>query len=72
MTRTSDDRIADAIDRSLISPNIWGSNGEPANIVDALHELARAVRNLGGIADALGDLAAAVREHNKKSPGGCG
>lgn len=38
--------IALAIERSLISPNEADSNLEPANIVDAICQLARAISRL--------------------------
>jgi hypothetical protein len=54
MTRANDnDRIADAIDRTFSSPNVSDSNGEPANVVDVLDDIARAIFS----------LAQAVREH---------
>jgi len=43
---------AEAIRETLISPNEWDQNSEPANVVDGLFAIARAIR----------DLAEAVRE----------
>ncbi len=43
MTRDAADRLAAALRDTLISPNVMDSNGEPANIVDALAYLARSV-----------------------------
>ncbi len=38
--------VANVLRRVLESPNVADSNGEPANVVDVLHWLARAVGNL--------------------------
>jgi hypothetical protein len=87
---------ATAIERSLISPNVADANLEPANVVDVVHQLARAThavalaitpnaspgkdvngghveslteaamgvsQSLQNIADAVSDLAQAVRDH---------
>jgi hypothetical protein len=42
-TQTKTDRLADILERLLISPNVSDSNGEPANLVDAVDDLSRAV-----------------------------
>jgi hypothetical protein len=47
------DDICASIERTLITPNEGDSNGEPANVVDGLFAIARA---LGEIADALNEL----------------
>jgi hypothetical protein len=44
------DKTADMLRATLISPNVWDSNGEPANVVDGLFAIARA---LAAVADAL-------------------
>jgi hypothetical protein len=41
MTKT--DHLAETLERVLISPNVCDANGEPANIVDTLGNLASAV-----------------------------
>ncbi len=43
-------RLAAALEYALVSPNVADSNLEPANIVDALASLARAIHRL---ADAI-------------------
>ncbi len=48
---------ADALRDTLISPNVSDSNFEPANVVDAL----------AGIAQAINNLASAVREHTDRT-----
>jgi hypothetical protein len=50
-TRTKD-ATAEAIGAAFISPNESDSNGEPANMVDGLFAIARALR----------DVARAIRE----------
>lgn len=39
--------IASAIERSFNSPNVDDSNGEAANIVDVLNNIAKAIYKLG-------------------------
>jgi len=99
MPVTSTNQIAEALMSSLISPNVSDSNLEPANVVDVLQYIARALHRLGVadastplgaleahalvikegtaaiagslslIADAIGDLAAAVRAHDMPPKG---
>jgi hypothetical protein len=49
--------VARAIKAALTSPNVRDSNGEVANVVDAMDDLARGVwavaRAIGRVADAL-------------------
>lgn len=96
MTARTNDTLASAIRETLISSNVCDSNLEPANVVDALANIANAgfairtaitprahpgrdetdghveslteavmgiTAGLVRIADALSDLASAVREH---------
>jgi hypothetical protein len=46
---TDRDRVADAIRATLISPNVADSNFEPANVVDALALIARAIYRLAEV-----------------------
>ena len=54
MTMESSD-VAGAIERSLISPNEMDRNMEPANVVDALAAIARAINNLAKAVKLLGE-----------------
>jgi hypothetical protein len=49
------DSVTTAIGRAFITPNESDSNGEPANMVDGLFAIARAI----------GDLAAAIRDSSQ-------
>jgi hypothetical protein len=52
--KLSTKRVASAINRSLVSPNEGDSNGEPANVVDGLFAIARALeRGLDRVAEAI-------------------
>jgi hypothetical protein len=63
---TKPDKLAEAIRATLIRPNVSDSNWEPANVVDVLEDLANKVgRGLDGIADAIRDLAEAIRERER-------
>jgi hypothetical protein len=42
-TKNNADAIAETLHHALVSPNVADSNGEAANLVDVVHELARAV-----------------------------
>ncbi len=55
-TKQAAEEIALALERIGISPNVSDSNFEPANLVDALHQ----------IATGLHDVAAAIREGHAK------
>lgn len=44
MSAIKTDRLADTLAAVLTSPNVSDSNGEPANLVDAVDSLASAVR----------------------------
>jgi hypothetical protein len=48
--------VQDAIERVFISPNESGANLEPANVVDGLFAISRAIRYL---ASSIQDVAAA-------------
>lgn len=55
MSRTIDDEVAalaGVIEAGTVSPNELDLNGEPANVVDGLFAIARAIRAL---ADAIKD-----------------
>lgn len=41
-----DEIIADAIESAMFSPNEYDRNGEPANIVDALFAISRALHRI--------------------------
>ncbi len=43
MNASKSDRLADTLAAALTSPNVSDANGEAANIVDTLDDLARAV-----------------------------
>lgn len=73
------DGLEDSLDRCFISANVLDSNLEPANLVDVVQRLAgkvekmaealevgplRTQTGLERIAEAIFDLAAAVREHS--------
>jgi hypothetical protein len=68
MSRTATNN-ADAIREALISPNVFDSNGEPANLVDVIHRQARNIQAAGEwigsgldqVAAAIHDLADAIR-----------
>jgi len=60
--QTGIEEIADAINRTMMSPNVWDSNGEPANVVDALNYIANGLHH---VAAALKEIADAQRQ----SPG---
>jgi hypothetical protein len=92
-------QIAEALSYNFTSPNVSDRNLEPANVVDVLYYIAKALNNLGlsdastdmgaleahalaikdgteaiavglhTIAEAIGDLAAAVREHRTPPEG---
>lgn len=96
MERNNTEKLCDALERCLISPNVSDSNMEAANLVDVVERAARNLNkiaksitpqnaapmktpdgghieslsesviymavNLGHIAEAIGDLAQAVRE----------
>jgi hypothetical protein len=98
--KTMKDEVAAALLQTLVSPNVSDSNGEAANIVDAIDKLARNAWKIADaitppdaapgrdeeghpvgslteaamsisaalhrIADAVGDLASAVRDHAEK------
>jgi hypothetical protein len=49
--------IAEALRETLISPNVSDSNLEPANVVDVIHSVSRALRWLGN-ADAARPMGA--------------
>lgn len=49
------EKLANAMNSNLQSPNVLDSNMEPANIVDVLDQISR---NLNRIADAISILAA--------------
>jgi len=53
-----DDLIAKAIDNAFISPNCLDSNLEPANIVDGLYAIAKAIKSLADAAHNKNDRAA--------------
>lgn len=55
MTRTERDRLADALLSCFISPNVVDYNFEAANVVDVLAR----------IADAINNVAKALRDHGK-------
>jgi hypothetical protein len=59
---SSNDRVADAIRDTLCSPNVSDSNFEPANVVDALESIARALRQLGFYGP--GDNPGAIEGHS--------
>jgi hypothetical protein len=44
-TTARSDRLAEAIESCLISPNTYDGNGEAANIVDATDSIAQAIRH---------------------------
>ncbi len=51
---TKTDELAEAVRATLTSPNEWDSNGEPANIVDAVAAAGRDIRaGLEALADAI-------------------
>ena len=69
MTNTEARAVADAIKYSLVSPNEGDSNGEPANMVDAIFAHARMTRTgLNNVADALRELAAALANSRRDEP----
>ncbi len=48
------DELAEAVRAVLVSPNEWDSNGEPANVVDAIASAGRDIRaGLEALADAI-------------------
>jgi len=55
----ANDEISKALDRNLTSPNVWDSNGEPANVVDVLQNVAN---GLLAIAEAVMHLAGSEAE----------
>lgn len=71
--------LASALRDTLISPNVADSNWEPANLVDVLDAIARAIRFSAkhlGTGDAvtqmgaLGNLAKEVKEGSERVAGG--
>jgi hypothetical protein len=50
----TDDRVGEAIRATLISPNECDSNMEPANIVDGLFAIARALNRVAAAIDDAG------------------
>ncbi|MCX7428834.1 MAG: hypothetical protein NTW96_24810 [Planctomycetia bacterium] len=59
MNKPTNDRLANVLWETLRSPNEADQNGEPANVVDGLFAIARAIRS----------LASAVRETDAHSRG---
>lgn len=51
MATDKEQAIAEAIRFTLVSPNVSDSNGEAANVVDALNEIARALFYIGRVMD---------------------
>jgi hypothetical protein len=49
ISRDGAQRVADAIDRNFTSPNEPDLNLEPANVVDALCSIARAIDHLANV-----------------------
>lgn len=45
------DAVAEAIERTLVSPNELDSNYEAANVVDGLYAIARAIHHLARAAE---------------------
>jgi hypothetical protein len=68
------DEIADVLQDALISPNVADRNGEAANLVDALDNLARAMWSVSrgidecsmSIGLGLKDIASAIKAHNDR------
>lgn len=52
-------QIAEAITNSFVSPNVFDTNGEAANIVDTTNQIAKAGFE---IAKAINNLAQAIRD----------
>jgi hypothetical protein len=48
------DDVAKAIKYALVSPNELDSNGEPANVVDALYVIGRGIHRLATAVEKLG------------------
>jgi hypothetical protein len=67
MVKGTTDWIAEAIQATLISPNESDSNWEPANVVDGLYAIARA---LWGLAEAVREAGLADRRHEGNGNGG--
>jgi hypothetical protein len=61
MTTSDLEKVARAIKASLISPNEADSSGEPANIVDGLFAIARAIDRLASATWSLGTGNAATQ-----------
>lgn len=72
MNAKTDSQLADVLRDVLVSPNVADSNGEAANLVDVLDNHGRTLLDgsekiaagLHAIANAIGDLASAIREQN--------
>jgi hypothetical protein len=67
----ADDRIAQALTDTLISPNECDRNLENANVVDGLYEVSRAIRGMGdavtphdaiGVNDGMGGYVTSLTE----------